>query len=230
MLTVIEARVIGCLLEKERTVPDQYPLTLNALVTACNQATSREPVMRLDDADVEIAIASLKTAGWLRIVHPSHGRSVTRYRQVADEKLAIEPSHSALLAVLLLRGPQTSAELRSRSERQHSYDSVTAVDGELQAMADAGLVVRLERHPGQKEQRWRQLIADEVEFVAPAAVSLAGGPTGGGTISGSTADRLAQLEARVARLEAALGDLLGDEPGDVDAPSGNGAHDPDAGV
>jgi uncharacterized protein len=232
MLTVIEARVIGCLLEKERTVPDQYPLTLNALVTACNQATSREPVMRLDDADVELAIASLKAAGWLRIVHPSHGRSVTRYRQVADEKLGIEPSQSALLAVLLLRGPQTSAELRSRSERQHSYDSVTAVDGELQAMADAGLIVRLERHPGQKEQRWRQLIADEAEFVAPSAGTISG------TISGSTADRLAHLEARVARLEAALGDLLGDEPGDlvgdepgeVDAASGDGAHDPDAGV
>ncbi len=230
MLTVIEARVIGCLLEKERTVPDQYPLTLNALVTACNQATSREPVMRLDDTDVEVAIASLKAAGWLRIVHPSHGRSVTRYRQVADEKLAIEPAHSALLAVLLLRGPQTSAELRSRSERQHSYDSVTAVDGELQAMADAGLVVRLERHPGQKEQRWRQLIADEAEFVAPSAASFASGAIGAGTISGSTADRLAQLEARVARLEAALGDLLGDEPVAADAASGDGAHDPDAGV
>lgn len=228
MLTVIEARVIGCLLEKERTVPDQYPLTLNALVTACNQATSREPVMRLDDADVEIAIASLKVAGWLRIVHPSHGRSVTRYRQVADEKLATGPAQSALLAVLLLRGPQTSAELRSRSERQHSYDSVTAVDGELQAMSDAGLAVRLERHPGQKEQRWRQLIADEAEFGAPSAAGISGGPISGGPVSGSTSDRLAQLEVRIARLEAALGDLLGDEV--APAESGVGGDDPDAGV
>jgi uncharacterized protein YceH (UPF0502 family) len=225
MLSTIEARVIGSLLEKERTVPDQYPLTLNALVTACNQATSREPVMRLDDADVELAIASLKVGGWLRIVHPSHGRSVTRYRQVADEKLSLEPPHAALMAVLLLRGAQTSAELRSRTERQHSFASVTEVDGELQAMADLGLVQRLDRQPGQKEQRWKQLIADEPEYTVPSAATVVAAP------SGAVADRLAQLEARVARLEAALGDLLGDEPTDTsDDGSGPGPRDPDTGV
>ena len=240
MLTVIEARVIGCLLEKERTVPDQYPLTMNALVTACNQATSREPVMRLDDADVELAIASLKADGWLRIVHPAHGRSVTRFRHVAHEKLSLEPAHAALLAVLLLRGAQTSSELRSRSERQHAFDNVTEVDGELQTMADLGLVLKLERQPGQKEQRWKQLVADEADYVSPSAASLAGSPISGGPISRGVADRLAQLESRVARLEAALGDLLGDELGAADTASGDGAfgdgasgdgaHDPDARV
>ena len=227
MLSTIEARVIGSLMEKERTVPDQYPLTMNALVTACNQATSREPVMRLDDADVELAIAALKVNGWLRIVHPSHGRSVTRFRHIADEKLSLEPGHAALIAVLLLRGAQTSSELRTRSERQHAFASVTVVDGELQAMADLGLVIKLERQPGQKEQRWKQLVADEPDYVAPSG-AVAGGP-----ISGGVADRVALLEARVARLEAALADLLGDDvadTGDVAVSSGDGAHDPDAGV
>ena len=226
MLSTIEARVIGSLMEKERTVPDQYPLTMNALVTACNQATSREPVLRLDDADVELAVATLKANGWLRIVHPAHGRSVTRYRHIADEKLSLEAGHAALIAVLLLRGAQTSSELRSRCERQHAFASATVVDGELQAMADLGLVLKLERQPGQKEQRWKQLIADEPDYVAQSGAAVV--PFSG------VADRLALLEARVARLEVALGDLLGDgNSGDGnsgDDNSGDGAHDPHVGV
>ena len=235
MLSTIEARVIGSLMEKERTVPDQYPLTMNALVTACNQATSREPVLRLDDAEVEVAIAALKANGWLRIVHPAHGRSVTRYRHIADERLSLNAGHAALMAVLLLRGAQTSSELRSRCERQYAFASATVVDGELQAMADLGLVIKVERQPGQKEQRWKQLIADEPDYVASAGAAAA--PING------VADRLALLEARVVRLEAALGDLLGDELGNDNSGDGNsgndnsgndnsgvGGHDPDAGV
>src|SRR4051812_16993007 len=112
MLSIIEGRVLGCLLEKERTTPDQYPLTLNALVSACNQSTSRDPVMALDTHDVEAAIMSLKTAGYPRLVHPSHGRSVTRYRQVADEHHDWTRGQGALMAMLLLRGPQTLSELK----------------------------------------------------------------------------------------------------------------------
>jgi uncharacterized protein YceH (UPF0502 family) len=202
MLTVIEGRVLGCLMEKERTVPDQYPLSMNALVLACNQSSSREPIMALDEHEVDASITSMKTQGLVRIVHPSHGRSVTRYRQVADEKYTLEDPSAAIIAVLLVRGPQTSAELRSRTERLHTFDSASEVDDCLHALADTGLVRLLDRQIGQKEQRWQQLIADEVEHVpVPAAMVPA-------AVAGSMADRVAQLEERVAKLEAALADLM----------------------
>ena len=202
MLTVIEGRVLGCLMEKERTVPDQYPLSMNALVLACNQSSSREPIMALDEHEVEASITSMKTQGLVRIVHPSHGRSVTRYRQVADEKFELEPPAASIVAVLLVRGPQTSAELRSRTERLHAFESISEVDQCLHALADSALVRLLERQTGQKEQRWQQLVADEIEPVAgPAAMAPA-------AVAGSMADRMAQLEERVAKLEAALADLL----------------------
>ena len=202
MLTVIEGRVLGCLLEKERTTPDQYPLTQNALVTASNQSTSREPVMHLDDHEVDAALTSLKAQGLLRFVHPSHGRSVTRYRHVADEKWQMAPAPLAVVAVLLLRGPQTAAELRTRTERLHEFSGVEAVEAELSSLAAQGVVQLLERQPGQKEARWQQLLSEEIEqtFTASALEPSA--------VRGSTADRIAQLEARVARLEAALVDLL----------------------
>jgi len=202
MLSIIEGRVLGCLLEKERTTPDQYPLSLNALVLACNQSTSRDPVMALEAHDVEAAIASMKSAGYTRLVHPSHGRSVTRYRQVADEHHDWTRAQSALMAMLLLRGPQTLAELKSRTERQHDFRSVDEVDDILRELAagDAPLVVQLERAPGQKETRWQQLLAEEAEPVARAHAAVA--PVGG------LADRVNELEARVARLEAAIADLL----------------------
>jgi len=203
MLTVVEGRVLGCLLEKERTVPDQYPLTLNALVSACNQSSSRDPVMHLADHEVEAALVSLKTQGLLRFVHPSHGRSVTRYRQVADESWGVEREAAAVLAVLLVRGPQTAAELRTRTERLHDFTSVEAVESALHELADDRRVRMLERLPGQKESRWQQLLADEPEVVwSERAAPVAG--------ASSTAERLGDLEARVARLEAALADLMPD--------------------
>ena len=200
MLTVIEGRVLGCLMEKERTVPDQYPLTMNALVSACNQSSSREPIMALDEFEVDASITSMKTQGLVRIVHPSHGRSVTRYRQVADEKLELDDPAAAIIAVLLVRGPQTSAELRSRTERLHSFDS--EVERCLHDLADNALVRLLDRQTGQKEQRWQQLIADEVEPVAAPA------PVSPSAVAGSMSDRVAHLEERVAKLEAALAELL----------------------
>ena len=201
MLTIIEGRVLGCLLEKERTTPDQYPLTLNALVLACNQSTSREPVMHLDDHEVEAVLAGLKSQGLLRYVHPSHGRSVTRYRQVADESWSLGAPAAALVAVLLLRGPQTVAELRTRTERLHPFESHEAVEHVLGELLAVGAVQLLERHPGQKELRWQQLLAEEAEPAVPVALPAA-------AIGGSVAERVAQLEARVARLESALADLL----------------------
>ena len=202
MLSVIEGRVLGCLMEKERTVPDQYPLSMNALVSACNQTSSREPVMSLDEHEVDAAITSMKTQGIVRIVHPSHGRSVTRFRQVADEKYELDDAQSAIVAVLLVRGPQTAAELRSRTERLHGFESSFEVERSLRELSDRSLVRLLDRQMGQKEQRWQQLLAEEVE---PVAAPLAVTPS---AVAGSMADRVAQLEERVAKLEAAIADLL----------------------
>ena len=202
MFTVIEGRVLGCLMEKERTVPDQYPLTMNTLVSACNQSSSREPIMALDEHEVYAAIDSIKSHGFLRIVHPAHGRSVIRYRQVLDEKYELDAPAAAILAVLLVRGPQTAAELRSRAERLHAFDSVGAVDVVLRDMSERPLVRLLQRQHGQKEQRWQQLLAEEAQVdLAPQAVS-------GASVAASMADRVAQLEERVAKLEATLQDLL----------------------
>ena len=202
MLTVVEGRVLGCLMEKQRTVPDQYPLSMNALVAACNQSSSREPVMSLDEHEVQAAIDSMKAQGLVRIVHPSHGRSVTRFRQVADEKFELDEPASAVISVLLVRGPQTAAELRSRTERLHSFESSGAVDDMLRDLAGRSLVQLLGRQTGQKEQRWQQLVAEEVEAVHTSAAVMPA------AVGGSMADRVAQLEERVAKLEAALAELL----------------------
>jgi uncharacterized protein len=204
MLTIIEGRVLGCLLEKERTTPDQYPLSMNALVLACNQSTAREPVMTIDQHDVEAAITPMKAGGLVRVVHPSHGRSVTRYRQVADEHRGWTREQTALIAVLLLRGPQTVGELRSRAERLFDFPSTEAVEAvlaELAAQPDP-VVARLERVPGQKELRWQQVVAEESVPVVRAEGVPARAP------QGSLADKVAELEARIARIEAAIDELL----------------------
>ncbi len=212
VLTVVEARVLGCLLEKQRTVPDQYPLTLNALVSACNQTSSRDPVMHLAEHEVDAAIATLKGGGLARLVHPSHGRSVTRYRHVADETWELEADAAALIAVLLLRGPQTVAELRTRTERQHVFVTFDDLQDVLDGLQDRGFVRVLERQPGQKEPRWQQLLADEperVDVVVRSAASRASAPEPADpSLIDALTSRIGELEARVAALEAALADLL----------------------
>jgi uncharacterized protein YceH (UPF0502 family) len=156
-------RVLGCLVEKQLTTPQQYPLTLNALSLACSQATNREPVMTLDDEAVQRALAELKVLHLVRFVLPSHGKSVTRYRHVLDEAFGLDTSQVALLAVLLLRGPQTPGELRARTGRMAEFTSVSAVQGELDVLAGQPepLARLLPRRPGQKEDRWQQLLATE---------------------------------------------------------------------
>jgi uncharacterized protein len=203
VLNELEARVLGCLVEKERTTPDQYPLSANALVSACNQTTSRDPLMHVDEHAVLATLAELKANGYVRFVHPSHGRSVTRYRHIADEVWTTDAAETAVLAVLLLRGPQTVAELRTRCERLHRFDTVDDVERVLRSLAVSEKAVQLERVPGTKEPRWQQLLADEPERAVPLVAS-----TSAPTVSGGLADRVAQLEARVERLEAALADLL----------------------
>jgi hypothetical protein len=159
-LNPVEARVISSLAEKQLTTPQQYPLTLNALVLACNQSSNRDPVVAYDEATVELALLSLKEAGLLRFVHPSQGRSALRYRQVLDERFGLDAKSLSVLTVLMLRGPQTVGELRARTERMADFDSLDEVDRELGRLASGAdpLVRCLPRRPGQKEERWVQLV------------------------------------------------------------------------
>lgn len=171
-LSAEEARVLGSLIEKQLTTPQLYPLSLNALVLACNQASNRQPVVHYEEEAVSRALDRLKERRLVRFVLPSHGRSVTRYRQVADESMGLDHRQLALLAVLLLRGPQTVGELRSRTERMATFDHLGEVEHDLGTLAarEVPLASRLPRRPGQKEDRWRQLLTEQVaEGEAPTA-------------------------------------------------------------
>jgi uncharacterized protein len=169
-LSPVEGRVIGSLAEKQLTTPQQYPLTLNALVLACNQTSNRDPVVSYDEATVQDALSSLKDGGLLRFVHPSHGRSVIRYRQVVDEVYGLDERSLSIIGVLLLRGPQTVGELRARTERMASFENLGDVESELERLSDRPdpLARRLARQPGRKEERWAQLLTGEPS--EPAAV------------------------------------------------------------
>jgi len=160
-LTSEEGRVLGCLVEKQLTTPQQYPLTDNALITACNQTTNRDPVVTYDVSTVRIAARSLREKGLLRMVHRSGERS-HKHQHLLDSSLALSTEQVSLLAVLLLRGPQTLAELRARSERMHPFETVTQVQQALDALRDRDepLVALLERQPGRKEARYGQLLVD----------------------------------------------------------------------
>jgi uncharacterized protein YceH (UPF0502 family) len=150
------ARVLGALIEKGLATPQQYPLTVNALQAACNQTSNREPVVSYDETTVLIALDELKDRKLVRFVLPSHGRSVIRYRQVLDEKLALDDRQCAVLAVLLLRGPQTVGEIRIRTERMATFDSLEEIDHELDLLhsREEPLAHNIGRRPGQKEERW----------------------------------------------------------------------------
>ncbi len=173
-LTALEGRVLGSLVEKALTVPQYYPLTLNALVAACNQSSSRDPVTSYDHAQVLGAVESLKSKRMVRAVLPSHGRSVVRYRHVLDETLGLDAPQLAVLAVLVLRGPQTLAELRARTGRMAEIESV---DHELDLLASRAepLCGRFPRRHGQKEDRWTSLLAEPF----PGAEAGFDGPGGG---------------------------------------------------
>jgi len=161
-LDPVQQRVVGSLLEKERTVPDTYPMTLNGLRTACNQSSGRDPILHLSDAEVTAALTELRAMGLTRVVHPSHGARQPKYRQVLDEALGLNDGSRALLTLLLLRGAQTPGELRSRTERLHPFGSLDEVESTLTALADrqAPLARELPRRPGQKEARWIHLLGE----------------------------------------------------------------------
>ena len=193
-LTLLETRVLGTLVEKQHTVPDTYPLTLNALVSGCNQKTSRSPVMAATDNEVQASLDSLKRRN---LVIESSGSRVARYAHNFDAVLKVPSQSVAILTVLMLRGPQTPRELRINCERLHRFADLSAVEGFLQELAarPAGaLVVQLARLPGARETRWAHLLSGTPENNVPAEAAV--------SLPESTA-----LEARVARLEAEVTEL-----------------------
>ncbi|MBY0489663.1 MAG: YceH family protein [Gemmatimonadaceae bacterium] len=203
-LTHVELRVLGSLIEKAATVPDSYPLTLSGLVAACNQLTNREPVMQLDEDTVISAIVTLRRRSLVRAIQPA-GSRVTKYLHLLDEALDLDARELALLAVLMLRGPQTSAELHTRTARLADFESGVSLDQVLEALLarDSGsLVVRLARQPGQKEVRYAQLLGGPVTEVAAPAAQERAAPA-------ATAERQA-LEARVQTLEQEIAALRAD--------------------
>jgi uncharacterized protein len=199
-LSFAEQRVLGCLLEKQRTTPDQYPLTLNALRLACNQSTNRDPVVDLDEATIRDALQGLGRRRFTRLASGQSSRA-PKYRHLLDEALEVGAGDRAVLAILLLRGPQTPGELKLRTERLHPFASLEAVEQELDALAGRGLVARLDRRPGQKEVRFAHLLgADEPEGAPepPAAVAVA---------ADGLPARVAALEEEVGTLRAELARL-----------------------
>ncbi|HEX4807136.1 MAG TPA: YceH family protein [Conexibacter sp.] len=165
----VEIRVLGCLIEKQRTTPDAYPLSLNALRLACNQATNRNPVAAYDEAAIKDALQRTYRRGWTRLAS-GHGSRAAKYRHLLDEALGLAPDELALLAVLMLRGDQTPGELKQRSERLHRFADLAAVEATLQSLIARGHAAQLPRQPGQKEERYRQLLGgDQAEPAAPIA-------------------------------------------------------------
>ena len=202
----IELRVLGCLLEKQRTTPDQYPLSLNALRLACNQTTNRDPIVSYDEREIHDALQRLARRGWTRVAS-GPGSRAAKYRQLFDQELGLERDGTAVLCVLMLRGPQTPGELKQRTERLHRFDDLGSVIGTLDALIDRDLVHRLDRRPGQKEERYRHLLGgDDTE---PAAAHQAAGAADPGP-QDSLERRVAALEREVEQLRSAIGALQRD--------------------
>ncbi len=166
----VEIRVVGCLAEKQRTTPDAYPLSLNSLRLACNQSTNRDPVVDYDEATVSEALRRLALRGWTRLASGAGSRA-RKYRHLLPEVLSVDEEEISLLAVLMLRGPQTPGELKQRSERLHHFADLAAVEGALDRLVGRGFVSRQPRRPGQKEERYAQLLGGNGEEAPAAAVS-----------------------------------------------------------
>jgi uncharacterized protein YceH (UPF0502 family) len=195
----VEIRVLGCLIEKQRTTPDVYPLSLNALRIACNQSTNRDPVVSYDEPTIRSALERLSRKRWARLASGPGSRAV-KYRHLLDEALELDPPSMALLCVLMLRGPQTAGELKQRSERLHPFASLDEIVETLDALGSRGLAIPLSRRPGQKEERYAQLLGGDPDEHQSAAE----GPNLA-AVAAPSADagdsRLAVVEERLARLE-----------------------------
>lgn len=202
-LSPIETRVLGVLAEKQRTVPDSYPLTLNALVAGCNQKTSRQPLMELSDTEVQAALDSLK--GPSLVVESSGGR-VARYEHNLERVLRVPSQSAILLTVLMLRGPQTAGELRIACERMHNFADISSVEAFLDELADrpaGALVAKLARQPGARESRWAHLLGGDL----PAAEAAPSGEPRPPEAQDASLGEMAALKRSVARLEAEVAQL-----------------------
>jgi uncharacterized protein len=195
-------RVVGCLIEKQRTTPDAYPLSLNALRLACNQSTNREPVVDYDEPTIRAGLERLSRIGWVRLAS-GPGSRAAKYRHLLDDALGLGEAELSLLAVLMLRGPQTLGELKQRTERLHRFGSLVEIEETLDAMAARELVAALPRRPGQKEERYGHLLgADDGEEPAYAPSPLADE-----SALAEVERDLRELRAEVAELRASLARL-----------------------
>jgi uncharacterized protein len=194
-LSPIELRVLGCLIEKQRTTPDVYPLSLNALRSACNQSTNRDPVVDYDEATIRSALDELGRRGWSRLAS-GPGSRAAKFRHLLPDALGLSDAEISLLAVLMLRGPQTPGELKQRTERLYGFDGLSGVEEVLQDLVGRDLVARLPRRPGQKEERYTQLLGGDV--VDPEPGPAVSAPSG-------LEERVSRLEEAVRALEERLG-------------------------
>jgi uncharacterized protein len=199
-----ELRVLGCLLEKQRTTPDTYPLSLNALRAACNQSTNREPVVAYDESTIRDALERLRRRGFTRLTS-YHGSRTAKYRHLLDDALQISPEEQSLLAVMMLRGPQTPGELLQRTERLFHFPDSAALQAVLDRLIERELATRYDRRPGQREERYGHLLGDEAD--APAAVVAAAPPPPPPPAPPPDDDRLDRLEREVAELRAEVAAL-----------------------
>jgi uncharacterized protein len=189
----VELRVVACLVEKQRTTPDVYPLSVNSLRLACNQSTNRDPVVDYDESTVVEALRRLALRGWSRLASGPGGRA-RKYRHLLDEALDLDGSEISLLAVLMLRGAQTPGELKQRSDRLHPFAGLAAVHETLDRLVERGLVVRHPRRPGQKEDRYEQQLG-------------AGDPASSGEVAAQAPETSSPAADRLGRLEAELAEL-----------------------
>ena len=199
----VEIRVLGCLIEKQRTTPDAYPLSLNALRLACNQATNREPVVEYDEQTVVEALRRLALRGWTRLASGAGSRA-RKYRHLLDEAFGLDDAETALLAVLMLRGPQTPGELKQRGQRLHDFTGLNAVQETLGGLVERGLVARHERRPGQKEDRYEQLLG---AASPPPPVEAEGDSSASAPAAGEAPEELRPAEDRLTRLEREVATL-----------------------
>ncbi len=190
----VEIRVLGCLIEKQRTTPDAYPLSLNALRLACNQATSRDPVVDYDEPEIRQALERLSRKGWVRLAS-GPGSRAAKYRHLLDDALELDDAELAVLAVLMLRGPQTEAELAQRTERLHRFAS-GEVEETLARLTERGLAARRSRRPCERGERYEQLLGSGAEEPRPEPETAS---------QPSLEERISRLEEEVARLRDELG-------------------------
>jgi uncharacterized protein YceH (UPF0502 family) len=197
----VEIRVVACLVEKQRTTPDQYPLTLNSLRLACNQSTNRDPVVDYDEGTIRAALDRLGRRKWTTLASWSTARSV-KYKHVLDQALGLDPAQLSLLTVLMLRGPQTPGELRARTERMYQFDSGEALDRTMRELIERELVAALPRRPGERGERYTHLLAagDEEAIETPPAPEE---PVRR-SYDGELGERVGRLEAELEAVRAEL--------------------------